>query len=232
MCAKLKLVMPASSSVTYRIFLDKMPPYEIQEGKKETVYTFETSVGEHRLVIESVPKQRNQLGKLYVSVLSASFQKRIVNHLFAFRYELTCFHASYRLHMHRNAEVKIALKRRFYNNFLYTKASYLYPVLVNSTNVKPIETTVSILHNAKLKKRFYLLQALLWTLYFLCLMTLLGGFGLYDVMHWENGVYLAGFHKSSAFFLGVLPPIVLTLFSYIFCLQKLVKQYKEDFLCK
>ena len=166
------------------------------------------------------------------SFLSESFQKRILNHLFAFRYDLACFKVTYMLHIHRNAKLEIAIKTSCYNNFLYISAKCLHPVIVQSSNIKVRKEEFSVLYNKLLKKKFYFSQMVIWTIYFILLITVFGGLAIDDIIHWEADAYIAGFNKISALFLGVFPPLIMILFSYFSCIVNLVKQYNNNYLCE
>lgn len=75
-------------------------------------------------------------------------------------------------------------------------------------------------------------QMVIWTIYFILLITVFGGLAIYDIIHWEADAYMAGFNKISALFLGVFPPLIMILFSYFFCIVNLVKQYNNNYLCE
>ena len=82
---KLLLTIHFNESNKFRLLLDGKEPVECENTERAINYVFETEVGNHILTFESIPFEKNQLGKLKFSFLSESFQKRILNHLFAFR---------------------------------------------------------------------------------------------------------------------------------------------------
>ena len=90
---KLSLILHFNEYNKFRLLLDGKEPMDFENTGKAINYVFETEVGNHILTFESIPFEKNQLGKLKFSFLSESFQKRILNHLFAFRYDLACFKA-------------------------------------------------------------------------------------------------------------------------------------------
>lgn len=229
---KLSLTLHFNEYNKFRLLLDGKEPMNFENTGKAINYVFETEVGNHILTFESIPFEKNQLGKLKFSFLSESFQKRILNHLFAFRYDLSCFKVIYMLHIHRNAKLEITIKTSYYNNFLYIGAKCLHPVIVQSSNIKVRKEEFSVLYNKLLKKKFYFSQMVIWTIYFILLITVFGGLAIYDIIHWEAGAYMAGFNKISALFLGVFPPLIMILFSYFFCIVNLVKQYNNNYLCE
>ena len=118
------------------------------------------------------------------------------------------------------------------NNFLYIRARCLHPIIVQSSNIKVQKEEFSVLYNKLLKKKFYFSQMVIWTIYFILLITVFGGLAIYDIIHWESDAYMAGFNKFSALFLGVFPPLIMILFSYFFCIVNLVKQYNNNYLCE
>ena len=133
---KLSLTLHFNEYNKFRFLLDGKEPMDFENTGKAINYVFETEVGNHILTFESIPFEKNLLGKLKFSFLSESFQKRILNHLFAFRYDLACFKVTYMLHIHRNAKLEIAIKTSCYNNFLYIRAKCLHPVIVKCSNIK------------------------------------------------------------------------------------------------
>lgn len=104
---KLSLTLHFNEYNKFRLLLDGKEPMDFENTGNAINYVFETEVGNHILTFESIPFEKNQLGKLKFSFLSESFQKRILNHLFAFRYDLACFKVIYMLHIHRNAKLEI-----------------------------------------------------------------------------------------------------------------------------
>ena len=109
---KLSLTLHFNEYNKFRLLLDGKEPMDFGNTGKAIYYVFEREVGNHILTFESIPFEKNQLGKLRFSFLSESFQKRILNHLFAFRYDLSCFKVTYMLHIHRNAKLEIAIKTK------------------------------------------------------------------------------------------------------------------------
>ena len=182
---KLSLTLHFNEYNKFRLLLDGKEPMDFENTGNAINYVFETEVGNHILTFESIPFEKNQLGKLKFSFLSESFQKRILNHLFAFRYDLACFKVIYMLHIHRNAKLEIAIKTSCYNNFLYIRARCLHPVIVQSSNIKVQKEEFSVLYNKLLKKKFYFSQMVIWTIYFILLITVFGGLAIYDIIHWE-----------------------------------------------
>lgn len=75
---KLSLTLHFNEYNNFRLLLDGKEPMDFENTGKAINYVFETEVGNHILTFESIPFEKNQLGKLKFSFLSESFQKRIL----------------------------------------------------------------------------------------------------------------------------------------------------------
>ena len=76
---KLSLTLHFNEYNKFRLLLDGKEPMDFENTGNAINYVFETEVGNHILTFESIPFEKNQLGKLKFSFLSESFQKRILN---------------------------------------------------------------------------------------------------------------------------------------------------------
>lgn len=74
---KLSLTLHFNEYNKFRLLLDGKEPMDFENTGKAINYVFETEVGNHILTFESIPFEKNQLGKLRFSFLSESFQTSV-----------------------------------------------------------------------------------------------------------------------------------------------------------
>lgn len=227
---KFTVTIPTGFPCKYTVLVDGTKPTECTESNHEFVYTFLLPRGQHTVEIESVPTAKNGIGKLRAEFLSASSKKRYLNHLFAFHYDIACFSMKLDLRIHRDARLKLGIERKYYSNFLYIDGTYHYPYISDCQNIKQESVTVNYLYSQKIQKRFYLMQAVLWTLYCFALLAIFTAFAIMDIRSWSTDSGYAGHTGKSLFWLGSFPVIVLVIFSYCYCMRNLHRQYKNNFM--
>ena len=224
------ITIPTGFPCTYTVLVDGTKPTECAETNKELIYTFILPRGQHSVEIESIPSAKNGIGKLRAEFLSGSSIKRYLNHLFAFHYNITCFSMRLDLRIHRDAYLKLGIKRDFYSNFLHVDGTYCIPFISTSKNIKQEGLTVNYLHTKKKQKRFYLTQALLWSLYCFTLFGIYTAFAITEIKNWSTDYGIAGHTGKSLFLLGGVPVMVLVIVSYCYYMKRLYRQYKNNFL--
>ena len=72
---KLSLTLHFNEYNKFRLLLDGKEPMDFENTGKAINYVFETEVGNHILTFESIPFEKNQLGKLRFSFLSNHFKR-------------------------------------------------------------------------------------------------------------------------------------------------------------
>lgn len=213
-------------SCTYIVSADGVQPLSCTHIKHEYIYTFLLPRGLHTVKIESVPTAKNGIGKLSAEFLSASSKKRHLNHLMAFRYDIACFSMTLKLRIHRDASLKLGIKRENYTNFLNVDCTYHLPFVSGSKNIKQEDASLQILGTAQLKKKFFRTQAAVWTAYCFLLLIIFGAFAVTDILFWGTDSGISGHNGASLFFIGSFPAIILTICSYFYYLRNLYGQYK------
>ena len=227
---KFTVTIPANFPCTYTVLVDGTKPTECEETKNEFIYTFLLPRGQYTVEIVSIPTAKHGIGKLRAEFLSASSKKRYLNHLFAFHYDISCFSMKIDLRIHRDAHLKLGIKRKYYSNFLHVDGTYLSPYISDCQNIKQESVTVNYLYSNKIQKRFYRKQAVLWTLYCFALVAIYAAFAVTDIRNWSIDSGYAGHTGKSLLLLGSFPVVVLVIISYCYCMRDLYRQYKNGFL--
>lgn len=195
-------------------------------GNNKTKYIFYVDCGNHFLTIK-YNYIKNDIGKLRFDFFTASPKSNYFNHLFAFHYDIFTCYTEISMNVHRNAQININVDKNEYINFLNVKGSFLLPKIVNYKNIKVNSEKNYVLGEERKRKRFFILQTILYTMFFLTILIIYGFFIIEEIKNWDVDIGFRGESGKISFFIGSCPVIILTLLSYFYYIIQLIKIYKN-----